>query len=142
MELGASADVRRQRAHVVDEPLGRSFEVQSPIVGTYLGRVRRLALLFAVWRTGIGQDAVEEAAATSDALAAIAARVVVRLDREPLLCRRSGRIERLTSLMIETPVSRSPAINARSIGAAPRHRGRSDGWTLATGARRGPARGR
>ena len=29
-----------------------------------------------------------------------------------------------------TPVRSSPAIIARSIGAAPRHRGSSDGWTL------------
>ena len=32
--------------------------------------------------------------------------------------------------MIETPVSASPAMIARSIGAAPRQRGRSDEWTL------------
>jgi hypothetical protein len=32
--------------------------------------------------------------------------------------------------MIDTPVSSSPAIIARSIGAAPRQRGSSDGWTL------------
>ncbi len=32
--------------------------------------------------------------------------------------------------MIVTPVSASPAMIARSIGAAPRHRGISDGWTF------------
>ena len=32
--------------------------------------------------------------------------------------------------MIETPVSASPAMIARSTGAAPRQRGSSDGWTL------------
>ena len=32
--------------------------------------------------------------------------------------------------MIATPVSPSPAMIARSIGAAPRQRGSSDGWTL------------
>ena len=32
--------------------------------------------------------------------------------------------------MIETPLSSSPAMIARSIGAAPRQRGNSDGWTL------------
>ncbi len=32
--------------------------------------------------------------------------------------------------MIETPVRSSPAMIARSIGAAPRQRGSSDGWTL------------
>ena len=34
--------------------------------------------------------------------------------------------------MIATPVSASPAIIARSIGAAPRQRGSSDGWTLSS----------
>ena len=34
------------------------------------------------------------------------------------------------SLMIVTPVSVSPAMIARSTGAAPRQRGSSDGWTL------------
>ena len=32
--------------------------------------------------------------------------------------------------MIDTPVSLSPAMIARSIGAAPRQRGSSEGWTL------------
>ena len=32
--------------------------------------------------------------------------------------------------MIATPVSSSPAMIARSIGAAPRQRGKSDGWTF------------
>ena len=32
--------------------------------------------------------------------------------------------------MIDTPVSASPAMIARSIGAAPRQRGSSEGWTL------------
>ena len=32
--------------------------------------------------------------------------------------------------MIETPVVASPAMIARSIGAAPRQRGSSEGWTL------------
>jgi hypothetical protein len=32
--------------------------------------------------------------------------------------------------MIVTPVAPSPASSARSIGAAPRQRGRSDAWTL------------
>jgi hypothetical protein len=32
--------------------------------------------------------------------------------------------------MIVTPVVASPAIRARSIGAAPRQRGISDGWTF------------
>ena len=32
--------------------------------------------------------------------------------------------------MIDTPVSTSPAMIARSIGAAPRQRGRREGWTL------------
>ncbi len=32
--------------------------------------------------------------------------------------------------MIETPVRPSPAMIARSIGAAPRQRGSSEGWTL------------
>ena len=32
--------------------------------------------------------------------------------------------------MIDTPVSASPAMIARSIGAAPRQRGSSDGWTF------------
>src|SRR5579859_5312410 len=35
--------------------------------------------------------------------------------------------------MIDTPVASSPAMMARSIGAAPRHRGSSDGWTLSIG---------
>ena len=34
--------------------------------------------------------------------------------------------------MIATPVSASPAMIARSTGAAPRQRGSSDGWTLST----------
>ena len=34
--------------------------------------------------------------------------------------------------MIVTPVSSSPASIARSIGAAPRQRGSSDGWTLSS----------
>ena len=38
--------------------------------------------------------------------------------------------------MIETPVSASPAIIARSTGAAPRQRGSSDGWTLRIGPKR------
>jgi hypothetical protein len=32
--------------------------------------------------------------------------------------------------MMVTPVCRSPAISARSIGAAPRQRGINEGWTL------------
>jgi hypothetical protein len=32
--------------------------------------------------------------------------------------------------MMQTPVCLSPAIIARSTGAAPRQRGSSDGWTL------------
>ena len=32
--------------------------------------------------------------------------------------------------MMQTPVSRSPAITARWIGAAPRQRGRSEAWTF------------
>ena len=32
--------------------------------------------------------------------------------------------------MIDTPVCSSPAMIARSTGAAPRQRGSSDGWTL------------
>ena len=32
--------------------------------------------------------------------------------------------------MIVNPVSASPAMIARSIGAAPRHRGISEGWTF------------
>ncbi len=32
--------------------------------------------------------------------------------------------------MIETPVCASPAMIARSIGAAPRQRGSSEGWTF------------
>ena len=35
--------------------------------------------------------------------------------------------------MIETPVCASPAMIARSTGAAPRHRGSSEGWTLSIG---------
>ena len=38
--------------------------------------------------------------------------------------------------MIETPVSASPAMIARSIGAAPRQRGSSDGWTLSSSSSR------
>jgi hypothetical protein len=34
--------------------------------------------------------------------------------------------------MIETPVSSSPAMIARSTGAAPRQRGSSDGCTLSS----------
>jgi hypothetical protein len=34
--------------------------------------------------------------------------------------------------MIETPVSASPAMSARSTGAAPRHRGSSDGCTFSS----------
>ena len=65
-----------------------------------------------------------------------------RRARRPLPHRPRGRLrtsaERLSarasssliSLMIVTPVSESPAMSARSTGAAPRQRGRSDGWTL------------
>ncbi len=34
---------------------------------------------------------------------------------------------------MDTPVASSPAMIARSIGAAPRQRGNSDGWTLSIG---------
>ena len=40
------------------------------------------------------------------------------------------------SAMIVTPVSASPAMIARSTGAAPRQRGSSDGWTLRIGPKR------
>ena len=40
-----------------------------------------------------------------------------------------------TSLMIVTPVSRSPAMIARSTGAAPLQRGSSDGWTFSQSCR-------
>ncbi len=43
----------------------------------------------------------------------------------------SGPLSRpAVSRMIDTPVSGSPAMIARSIGAAPRQRGSSEGWTL------------
>ena len=46
-------------------------------------------------------------------------------------CRQTGPASSAsTSRMIETPVSSSPAMIARSIGAAPRQRGSSDGCTL------------
>ena len=47
----------------------------------------------------------------------------------------------LTVRWIVTPVSSSPAMSARSTGAAPRQRGRSDGWTLSQSARSSSAAG-
>ena len=56
--------------------------------------------------------------------------VVVRADR--LGAREVDRagVQPAVTRMIETPVSASPAMIARSIGAAPRQRGSSDGCTL------------
>ena len=48
-----------------------------------------------------------------------------------LSSRHTGPLSRpAVSSMIDTPVVESPAMIARSIGAAPRQRGSSEGWTL------------
>ena len=56
--------------------------------------------------------------------------------------RRSARCSRPASTaMRQTPVSESPSRRARSTGAAPRHRGRSEKWRLTIGSRSSTATG-
>ena len=94
-------------------------------------RVGRLPDLLAERRRGVGEHAVEQLDRELGGAFVHGARRRRRARPGTTPARRSGpRRAPSTSRMIVTPVSASPAMSARSTGAAPRQRGRSDGWTF------------
>ena len=127
----ARADVRRERADVVEDLLRRPRPVELAVGGGDLLGVRR-ALLRLRDEGRLG-EAPRRAArrraspARSNTAPASSSGPIGKARA----ARRSGRRRaRRVVRWIVTPVSRSPAMIARSTGAAPRQRGSSDGWTF------------
>ena len=133
VELGPRADVRRERAHDVDELARGSRRGRAcRSVGRDLVRVRD-ARPSCSRKAGVGSASTSSSrsTATRGGRRVDLARIVVRRRRRTARCAAIGPASSsFTSLMIVTPVSASPAMSARSTGAAPRQRGSSDGWTL------------
>ena len=130
MELGPRSDVRRQCTHAVHELLRRALEVEPTVARVDLRRVARLAGLLAERRSGIGQNRVEKRRCDLRSTGVDDAGVVVRADRKGLLCRDRACVELVHELDDRDARLPFPASSDRSTGAAPRQRGRSEGWTL------------
>ena len=106
---------------------GRPAAILSAYVDALLGlgRERRRSA-----RTSSSRRAATSAARAKTAPASSSGPIGNALLRRDRARRRAPR----PVSMIVTPVSASPAMIARSTGAAPRQRGRSDGWTLSQSA--------
>ena len=126
------ADVRPQRAHGALDLLRRLRRVQRPLARADLVRVGDLRTRPA--RRGVGalverldeQLGAERLQPRGErAVVVVAGRSARSPSRRP-----APESQPAVTRMIATPVSASPAMIARSIGAAPRQRGSSDGCTL------------
>ena len=138
----ARADVRRERADAVDELLRRRVRSSSrssgAIFSAYVDAVfglRREARLAARARRSSSR------AATSAERAKTAPASSSGRDRNASCAAIGPASSSSIVRWIVTPVSSSPAISARSTGAAPRQRGSSDGCTFSQSARSSSAFG-
>ena len=126
------SDVRGERADLVHQLRRRSREIEDAIGGRDLVGIRdALVGLRSIRRLRVLEHVGRGARPRSAQPWRRARR------RRPPARSRSARCAAIgpasssfTSSMIVTPVSSSPAISARSTGAAPRQRGRSDGCTF------------
>ena len=127
------ADVRRERAHDPLELDRRPRRIELAVLGRDLVRVRGVRLVL----RGAGRRLVErpDEQLAAELLQARRERAVRVLggDRLGAPGRNRSAVEPRATRMIETPVTSSPAMIARSTGAAPRQRGSSDGCTFSIG---------
>ena len=123
--------MRAQRAHDALDLLGRPRVVERAVARLDLVRVGHARLVLLDERRPLVERAHEQVAAELAQARRPASRSRRRAGSARAPAGRPGpESSPAVRRMIDTPVSASPAMIARSTGAAPRQRGSSDGWTL------------
>ena len=130
VDLAPRADVRRERPDPVDELLRRARPVELAVGRADLLRVRRALLRLRLERR-LRQHVVEQLDGERRRHASYTTPASSSGPIGNACCAAIGPASSSAVVRwIVTPVSASPAMIARSTGAAPRQRGRSDGWTF------------
>ena len=134
LELEVRPDVRVQAAHRPGELGGVAGRIEPAVLGGDLLGVGDAVLVLLGPLDLAGRPQVERPDEQPPARVGQVRGDLVEVLAEPIATSSASATgpesSPSSSLMIEVPVASSPAMIARSIGAAPRQRGSSDGWTF------------